>query len=219
MASVKNGKATLIQRRALRIDQNLEHPLYIFTLTSDELLKVAEISRITRDEDGKLLGYQRPDVRQHVQNIVDYLDSDSVIFPNSIILALSTSVKFKQSRGPGTDDGYAKSGTLEIQLPTGDGPKPAWIVDGQQRALALTKCKRRDIPIPVNAFVATNAVSGSSSKSAAPTQLPITPSSPHRTCSSRNQSPTRLSRWSAAMSRAAVATSPPIRSYSCAVSA
>ena len=154
MASVKNGKATLIQRRALRIDQNPDHPLYMFTLTSEELLNVAEISRITRDEAGKLLGYQRPDVRQHVQNIVDYLDSDSVIFPNSIILALSTSVKFKQSRGPGTDDGYAKSGTLEIQLPTGDGPKPAWIVDGQQRALALTKCKRRDIPIPVNAFVA-----------------------------------------------------------------
>lgn len=154
MASAKNGKATLIQRRALRIDQNPEHPLYMFTLTSEELLKVAEISRITRDEDGKLLGYQRPDVRQHVQNIVDYLDSESVIFPNSIILALSSSVKFKQSRGPGTDDGYAKSGTLEIQLPTGDGIKPAWIVDGQQRALALSKCKRRDIPIPVNAFVA-----------------------------------------------------------------
>lgn len=34
------------------------------------------------------------------------------------------------------------------------GGKPAWIVDGQQRALALTKCKRRDLPIPINAFVA-----------------------------------------------------------------
>jgi DGQHR domain-containing protein len=154
MASVKNGKESLIQRRALRIEQNAAHPLFMFTLTGDELLKVAEISRITRDEDGTLLGYQRPDVRQHVQNIVDYLDSESVIFPNSIILALSSNTKFKQSRGPGTDDGYAKSGTIQIQLPTNGGPKPAWIVDGQQRALALTKCKRRDIPIPVNAFVA-----------------------------------------------------------------
>lgn len=154
MASVKNSKATLIQRRALRIDQNPAHPLFMFTLTSDELLKVADISRITRDEDGTLIGYQRPDVRQHVQNIVDYLDSESIIFPNSIILALSSNVKFKQSRGPGADDGYAKSGTLEISLPSGDGPKPAWIVDGQQRAIALAKCKRRDLPIPVNAFIA-----------------------------------------------------------------
>lgn len=28
------------------------------------------------------------------------------------------------------------------------------IVDGQQRAISLSKCKRRDLPIPVNAFVA-----------------------------------------------------------------
>jgi DGQHR domain-containing protein len=126
----------------------------MFTLTSDELLQVADISRITRDESGNLIGYQRPDVRQHVQNIVEYLDSGEIIFPNSIILALSSSVKFKQSRGPGTDDGFAKAGTLEITIPSGDGPKPAWIVDGQQRALALTKCKRRDLPIPINAFVA-----------------------------------------------------------------
>jgi len=154
MASRKNGNGNSIQRRALRIDQNADHPLYMFTLTSDELLQVADISRITRDEAGKLIGYQRADVRKHVQNIVEYLDSDSIIFPNSIILALSSSVKFKQSRGPSTDDGFAKAGTLEIQLPTGDGPKPAWIVDGQQRALALSKCKRRDFAIPVNAFIA-----------------------------------------------------------------
>ena len=154
MASQRNGRPEPIVRRALRIDQNLQHPLYMFTLTSDELLQVADISRITRDESGNLIGYQRPDVRQHVQNIVEYLDSGEIIFPNSIILALSSSVKFKQSRGPGTDDGFAKAGTLEITIPSGDGPKPAWIVDGQQRALALTKCKRRDLPIPINAFVA-----------------------------------------------------------------
>jgi DGQHR domain-containing protein len=154
MASQKHVKSEPIQRRALRIDQNEKHPLYMFTLTSDELLQVADISRLTRDEAGNLIGYQRPDVRQHVQNIVEYLDSESIIFPNSIILALSSSVKFKQSRGPGTDDGFAKSGTLEIPIPAADGPKPAWIVDGQQRAIALSKCKRRDLPIPINAFVA-----------------------------------------------------------------
>ena len=32
--------------------------------------------------------------------------------------------------------------------------KPAWIVDGQQRVLAISKSKRRDLPVPVNAFVA-----------------------------------------------------------------
>jgi DGQHR domain-containing protein len=154
MASHRNGRAEPIVRRALRIDQNPKHPLFMFTLTSDELLQVADISRITRDESGNLIGYQRPDVRQHVQNIVEYLDSGDIIFPNSIILALSSSVKFKQSRGPKTNDGFASAGEIEISIPSGDGPKPAWIVDGQQRALALTKCKRRDLPIPINAFIA-----------------------------------------------------------------
>jgi DGQHR domain-containing protein len=126
----------------------------MFTLTSEELLQVADISRITRDESGNLIGYQRPDVRQHVQNIVDYLNSGSVIFPNSIILALSSVVRFKQSRGPGNDDGFAKAGTLEIPIPLGSGAKPAWIVDGQQRALALAKCENPNLPVPVNAFIA-----------------------------------------------------------------
>jgi DGQHR domain-containing protein len=148
-----NGKNN-IERRALRIEQNPAHPLYLFTLTSDELLKVADISRISRGEGGKLIGYQRAGVKRHVQDIVDYLNQDSILFPNSIILALSSRVKFKQSRGPATGDGLAKAGTLEIPLPTNGGQKPAWIVDGQQRALALAKCNKPELPIPVNAFVA-----------------------------------------------------------------
>src|SRR6266566_3059944 len=97
---MKTKRSTIIRRRALRVEQDHEHPLYMFTLTGDELLEIADISRINRDEDGKLIGYQRPEVRRHIQNIIDYLDSDRVIFPNSVILAVSSSVVFKQTRGP-----------------------------------------------------------------------------------------------------------------------
>ena len=45
-------------------------------------------------------------------------------------------------------------GRLKIPLPNGDGRKPGWIVDGQQRALALARSRRQDFPVPVNAFVA-----------------------------------------------------------------
>jgi DGQHR domain-containing protein len=82
------------------------------------------------------------------------LNQDEILFPNSIILALSSRIKFRQSRGPSTGDGLAQAGTLEIPLPTNGGPKPAWIVDGQQRAIALSKCSKPHLPIPVNAFVA-----------------------------------------------------------------
>ena len=45
------------------------------------------------------------------------------------------------------------SGVLEIPL-SRNGAKPGWIVDGQQRAIAISKSKRQDLLIPVNAFVA-----------------------------------------------------------------
>jgi DGQHR domain-containing protein len=144
----------VLRRRALRIDQDAAHPLYIFSLTGAELLQIADISRISRDNSGKLLGYQRVEVRRHIQEITEYLNSDQVVFPNSIILALDSTVRFVRSRGPETDDGCAVAGTLEIPVPTKDGPKPAWIVDGQQRVMALSKSKRPDLPVPVNAFVA-----------------------------------------------------------------
>jgi DGQHR domain-containing protein len=144
-----------LRRRALRLAQTDAYPLYVFTLKAEEVLQVADISRVSRDEAGKLIGYQRPEVRNHIQEIVDYLNTDSVIFPNPIIMALSSEVKFQAIRGdrmPGDELGI--TGTLTIPLPTAGRPKPAWIVDGQQRALALGRITRQDFPVAVTAFVA-----------------------------------------------------------------
>ncbi len=144
----------VLKRRALRIGANGNLPLFLFSLTGEEILQIADISRISRSKAGKLVGYQRPEVRRHIREIVEYLDGDDVIFPHPLILALPSTVKFKRSRGPGGGaDGLSFSGTLEIPLPRkGQGP-PAWIVDGQQRALALSKANRKDIPVPISAFV------------------------------------------------------------------
>lgn len=142
-----------ITRRALCLLQAEASPLYLFSLTAEEILQIADISRVTRDQDGDLIGYQRPEVRQHIQEIVDYLDGEDVVFPNPIILALSPSVRFTGSRGPKVSDGFACAGTIDIPLPRANEPKPGWIVDGQQRALALSRAKRSDFPVPVNAFV------------------------------------------------------------------
>jgi DGQHR domain-containing protein len=151
---MRRNEPEAILRRAIRIEQHPRHPLYLFTLTAAELLRVADVSRVSRDSTGALLGYQRPEVKRHVRNIVEYLDSTQVLFPNSIILALSSGIDFKQIRGPKVDPGIADAGTLRIPLPRPGQPKPAWIVDGQQRALALSQCRRQDLPVPINAFVA-----------------------------------------------------------------
>jgi DGQHR domain-containing protein len=144
----------ILQRRALAVQQPGGTLVYLFTVTAAELLEVADISRISRGEDGQLIGYQRPEVRRHVNQIVEYLDGDDVLFPHAVIVALPSTVKFRQSRGPGTHDGLAAAGTLEIPLPKAGEPRPGWLVDGQQRALALARTKRQDLPVPVTAFIA-----------------------------------------------------------------
>ena len=111
------------------MNQSKEHPLYLFALTAEELLLVADISRVSRDEGNRLIGYQRPEVRRHVTSIVEYLNGPEVLFPNSIIIALSSNVVFTQMRGPKVDNGMADAGTLEIRLPPKGQPRPGWIVD------------------------------------------------------------------------------------------
>ena len=145
-------KRPVLTKPALRLDQHNKHPLYLFSLTGTELLTVADISRVGRDDAGGLLGYQREEVQRHVRDITGYLDGEDVLFPNSIILALSSAVVFRTTE-EATQDGMA-SGTLEIPVSTKAEAKPAWIVDGQQRALALARSRRRDWPVPINGFVA-----------------------------------------------------------------
>lgn len=144
----------VLKRRALCVEQAKTGPLFLFTLRAEEVLEVAEIARVNRDRGSQLIGYQRAEVRRHVDDIVDYLNGDDVLFPNAIILALDDTVRFRRSRGPSNEDGLAMAGVLEIPLSASSPGKPAWIVDGQQRALALSRSARHEFPVPVSAFVA-----------------------------------------------------------------
>lgn len=146
----------VLRRSALRINQNPKYPLYLFTLTGEELSQIADVARLNRDENGRLVGYQRGVVKQHVRNIAEYLDSGDVLFPNSIVLALSSEVSFTRNKKSESGDSFSATGTIEIPL-DGKGPKPAWIVDGQQRAMALSQSSQKHFPVPVNAFVAADA--------------------------------------------------------------
>ncbi len=142
-----------IVRRAIRIEQHPEHPLYLFSLKASEILRVAKVSRIDRSDAGDLIGYQRPEVRRHIHDILDYVNSGPVVFPNSIILAFDDRVKFKQSRGPSVGDGVGVAGVLTIPLGRSE---PGWIVDGQQRATALAKASDPNFPVPISAFIASD---------------------------------------------------------------
>lgn len=146
-------KAKAISVRALRTRQgNVD--LYSFFMPGGDVTQIAGISRLQRDEQDTLRGFQRKEIRNHVRSIIQYLNQGKVIFPNAITLAFSPEVKFTRSRGPkplGLTDG-TQSGLLRIPL-NDSGQRVGWIVDGQQRSLALADSKNEKLPVPVVAFV------------------------------------------------------------------
>lgn len=139
--------------RALRTRQGGDVDVFAFFVRGDEVMKLADISRLRRD-DAELKGFQRREIKSHVSEIAEFLKKGSVLFPNAIILALSKEVDFKLSRGPppkgGTD--AVQSGVLSIPMRP-EGQRAAWIVDGQQRSLALAKAGQSELLVPIVAFV------------------------------------------------------------------
>ena len=150
---MKNNNKDLVIR-ALRTQQGDGLTVYAFFVKGGDIVRVADISRIERSDAENLKGFQRTEIKTHVKGIVDYLNHGNVLFPNAIILAMSPEVVFKASRGtkPTGDESIAESGTLTIPLHN-EGNRVAWIVDGQQRSLALSQAKDKDIPVPVIGFV------------------------------------------------------------------
>jgi DGQHR domain-containing protein len=139
-----------ISIRALRTLQSGDVNIYAFFIYGDQISRVADISRVRRDDD-ELVGFQRREIKTHVSAIAEFLGGGNVLFPNAIILALSPEVKFEKSRGPKQEDELVEAGRLTIPVRP-EGKRAAWIVDGQQRALALAKAKRSDLLVPVIAF-------------------------------------------------------------------
>lgn len=140
--------------RALHTTQGAGLDVYAFFIKGGDIVRVADISRIERDANEQLKGFQRPEIRQHVKGIVDYLNQGDVLFPNAIILAMSPDVKFVASRGsrPEGDARVSESGTLTLPI-YDEGQRVAWIVDGQQRSIALSQAQHKDLAVPVIGFV------------------------------------------------------------------
>ena len=138
--------------RAVRARQG-EHEVFAFFASGSRLLELAEIPVLAPAENGSLIGYQRPKIRQQVRAIAEYLALGDVLFPNAIVLAVSSDVRFVAARGtkPNALDPQSDAGTLTI--PFNPHRATAWVVDGQQRTLALAEAGAKNLNVPVIAFV------------------------------------------------------------------
>ena len=135
-----------IQVPSMKVNQT-QKTIFSFVVNGKDIPKFASVSRIRRDEDGKLLGYQRPEVEDHIRDIARYLDKKDAILPNSIVIAFNKNFQFKERYKM---DDQISMGLLEI--PIDEDVKSGWIVDGQQRVAALRKINRSSFPVSVIAF-------------------------------------------------------------------
>lgn len=144
---------------ALEIKQNEHKRFYSFAVDGKRLPEFASISRIHRNVDDGLEGYQRPEVLSHISEIRSYIESENPLVPNSIIVAFDKRVKFHPMADlKQTQAGFVRMGYLEIPVEQSwaEDEKPGWIVDGQQRTAAIRDASVDQFPVSVTGFIAEN---------------------------------------------------------------
>jgi DGQHR domain-containing protein len=150
MATKKKSSMTVVH--AVRFNQG-DNVVYCFALPGKMITNIADFSRVKRNEKDKLEGFQRKEIQAHVNQITDYLDRGHALFPNAIILALGPQLLFTKARGTKVEQAIPGLESGRLHIPTGDDEdRVAWIVDGQQRSLALAKSKNGDLLVPIIAF-------------------------------------------------------------------
>ena len=158
--SRRKKSVKLLRLAAIEVKQGKSRRLYSFAVDGKSLHDFCTISRVSRQGDEGLEGYQRPEVMAHINQIRDYLESENPLLPNAIVVAFDDTVKFKPNPGKagkaGTDSPFSRSGVLEIPIDdtVAEEDKPGWIVDGQQRSAALRDARISGFPVCVIGFLA-----------------------------------------------------------------
>ena len=139
---------------AIEVQQSKNRKIYSFVVDGKQVSSFATVSRIKRD--GAILsGYQRPEMLNHITEIKKYLESESPMIPNAIVIAFNSKVKFTPSKNNELSNSISRVGTLSIPINDSDdyNDKPGFIVDGQQRLAAIREASINSFPICVSAFL------------------------------------------------------------------
>lgn len=144
----------ILKLPAIQIHQG-QRRIYCFAVDGKKLPDFAAVSRIRRDNEEHLQGYQRPEAQSHIRAIRRYLESDGSMLPNALVVAFDSRVKFIPNPRSGSV-AYAVPGELEIPIDETltDDQKPAWLVDGQQRSAAIRDATLAEFPVAVVGFIA-----------------------------------------------------------------
>jgi DGQHR domain-containing protein len=144
MASTKKRKAEKphLTFSGIRAQQSPSHTIISFAVKADDLARIAAVSRIGRDAQGVLSGFQRPQIAAHIEEIRDYLEKDTAVLPNPIVVAFTEGVSTKEK----------DNGVCQVTIDVSDGP-PGLVVDGQQRFTALSQINGKAFEVFVSALI------------------------------------------------------------------
>ncbi len=140
---------------AIEVRQGSEHLLYTFAVDGKLIPSFSTISRIHRNGNKQIEGYQRPEVLSHIAEIRNYLESEAPMIPNAVVIAFDSRVRFEPKPIIEGETAYTRTGTLVIPIDAevASEEKPGFIVDGQQRIAAIRDAEVESFPICVTAFI------------------------------------------------------------------
>ena len=95
LADQHDGPGTVLRLPALEVRQGDGSTLYSFAVDGKQLSLFTTISRIHRDDDSEIQGYQRPAVLTHINAIRRYIESDAPMIPNALVIAFDKRVQFE----------------------------------------------------------------------------------------------------------------------------
>jgi len=147
------GDEQALRVPALEVRQGRNRTLYSFAVDGKQLPLFTTVSRVHRDDEAEIRGYQRPEVLSHISSICRYLESPDPMIPNALVIAFDKRVTFEPNCGH--VDSCVRPGTMVIPIDndTPEEDKPGWVVDGQQRCAAIREARIDSFPICVTAFI------------------------------------------------------------------
>ena len=138
---------------ALAIEQSPGRILYSFAVDGKKLPLFAAVSRVKRNVQHELGGYQRSESLGHIRTIRKYLETSNAILPNALVVAFDERVRFEPSTEGAADPTQVGRLVIPVDEAHDELQKPGWIVDGQQRSAAIRDAEVSSFPIYVTAFI------------------------------------------------------------------
>jgi DGQHR domain-containing protein len=150
----RDEASRVIRLPAIQVSQGRGRKIFSFAVDGKVVPEFAAISRLHRDGNG-LGGYQRPEVISHIAEIRQYLESESPMIPNAVVIAFTSQVRFEPEPIREGEPAYTRRGVLVIPIhgPESTAEKAGFVVDGQQRLAAIRDASIETFPMCVAAFL------------------------------------------------------------------